>query len=151
MAKLPKTLIEGSLTTINDENEKENKKKRKRYNFNNGEVNKECKNLEKQRRASKQGSCEIENNDLKISKISWTGNEKRKWDKRFVCLFCSKAFTQLPKHWYRKHSNEVEVARILSLEKNSSQRNILIADLQNKAVFKQNTQVITGGEGEIVT
>lgn len=87
---------------------------------------------------------------LPIATIAKTNDNKRKWDKRFFCLFCKKMFTKLPRHLYTKHSEEPEVSRIMLLNKHSTERKKLIQQLQNCGSFIRNTTAIKEGQGVIV-
>lgn len=77
-------------------------------------------------------------------------NSKRKWNKFFFCTFCHKQFSKLPRHWYKKHASETEIAKILSFDKKSKNRKILILELQNRGTYAHNLNIFRTGKGQLI-
>lgn len=86
---------------------------------------------------------------------------KRKWDKRFPCLFCEKMYPKLPRHYQSRHRNESQVRRLKCLEKNPGHseeikkqnalmRRELIEELRKKGTHWHNMKVLKKKEGELI-
>ncbi|CAH1106923.1 unnamed protein product [Psylliodes chrysocephalus] len=89
--------------------------------------------------------------DMPILAIAATDNsQKRKWNKNFFCIFCKKQFAKLPRHFYNCHADELEIAKIQALDKNSIERKKMLQSLQNQGAFVMNKDTIIKGEGTIV-
>lgn len=65
-------------------------------------------------------------------------SNKRIWDKKDVCIFCEEAVTNFVRHLNRKHSEEIEVAKLLSYKKGSQERKQHIDQLRKKGNFFNN-------------
>lgn len=65
-------------------------------------------------------------------------SNKRKWDRKDVCIFCEVAVTNFTRHLLRNHSEELEVAKYLSLKKGTKERKILADQLRKKGNFFNN-------------
>ncbi|XP_063226925.1 uncharacterized protein LOC134533339 isoform X1 [Bacillus rossius redtenbacheri] len=81
--------------------------------------------------------------------VSNTEN-KRKWDKKFFCVYCKTMQAKLPRHLERKHASEIEVAQILSLAKNTAERKDKISALRALGLFQHNTGVFKTGAGVLI-
>lgn len=92
---------------------------------------------------------ETETGSVSIKRTSNT-KEKRKWDRKNVCLYCSEPKAKLPRHFVEKHSNELLVAKFSSLPKRSKDRKILLAEMTNKGNFIHNSKVLESGRGVII-
>lgn len=75
-----------------------------------------------------------------VATVKEKKGSKRRWNKTFLCIFCNKTFAKLPRHWYKMHPEQLEIAKIQSLDVKSIERTKLIAKLQNKGTFKKMLQ-----------
>lgn len=85
-----------------------------------------------------------------VATISKSQDNKRKWDKKFYCMFCKNLYSKLPRHLYRAHSEEWEIAKVLSLDKGSAERKKILQQVQNRGTFLWNSNIIKEGEGSIM-
>lgn len=75
---------------------------------------------------------------------------KRIRDKDHSCYFCQKLLRNLARHFERAHSNETEVARILSMPKNSKRRRDAFNALTRNGDFYHNCDVLLLRKGELI-
>ena len=75
---------------------------------------------------------------------------KRKWDKKQYCVYSSKCFSKLPRHFEQKHANEIEVAEAISLPLKSIKRKLIWEKLCREGNYDHNTLVLNTKRGEIV-
>lgn len=78
-------------------------------------------------------------------------NGKRCWDKRHFCIYCTKPFAQLPKHWQRKHKTEPEIKKAMSYKKGSEARKLIFLKLRNRGDYLHNFKTYREKKGMIVT
>ena len=89
------------------------------------------------------------------------GNGKRKWDKKFPCLFCGRLDPKLPRHYRLKHKSEPQVKQLISLDEvkgddedsKASKKKMkfsLIDQLKKKGTHVHNMAVLSKGKGELV-
>lgn len=90
-----------------------------------------------------------ENESVVVAKTSNDGLV-RKWDKKQACLYCSKLCAKLPRHLIAKHSNETEVAKLMSFPIGSEERKLRLEELKKKGNFLHNTNVLKSGSGIII-
>ncbi|TRY65184.1 hypothetical protein DNTS_009422, partial [Danionella cerebrum] len=77
--------------------------------------------------------------------------EKRKWDKRHYCVYCTKPQSKMARHLIRKHNDEKEVALAICLPPKSKKRKEMFEQLRRKGNYFHNLKVLQSGRGEIVT
>ena len=65
-----------------------------------------------------------------------------RWDKKHCCVFCSKYYSKLARHFEQKHADEHDVAYALSLPKKSTKRMTKWQELRNKGDFYHNQTVL---------
>ena len=87
---------------------------------------------------------------VKVSVQQSCNINKRVWDKKHYCLYCSKAVAKLPRHLEQVHEDEIEVSVALAFPKKSKERKEKLDELRNKGNFAHNTEVLRKGEGTIV-
>lgn len=75
---------------------------------------------------------------------------KRIRNKDHSCYFCHKLLRNLARHFERAHSNETEVARILSMPKNSKRRREAFNALTRNGDFYHNCDVLLLKKGELI-
>lgn len=75
---------------------------------------------------------------------------KRLRDKRHSCYFCHKTFINIGKHLASQHSNELEVAKILALDKKSPERTDGFLKLQKVGDFYHNVDVVSLKKGDLI-
>ncbi|KAJ8312517.1 hypothetical protein KUTeg_009890 [Tegillarca granosa] len=73
--------------------------------------------------------------------VSQNEDHKRVWDCRNAYLFCDALQTNLNRHLFRKHKNEVEVVKIVSYPKNLLERKNLLEKLRHLGNFYHNAKV----------
>ncbi|XP_069108874.1 uncharacterized protein [Argopecten irradians] len=78
---------------------------------------------------------------------SQNGPEKRIWDKQNSCLYCEQLQTNLRRHLFRKHSGEMDIAKILSKPSKSKERANGLEKIRNLGNFYHNAKVRELGEG----
>ena len=74
---------------------------------------------------------------------------KRSYDKRDYCLFCSKPYSRVTKHWDSIHGKEPELLEIRN-ERHEPTKEWLVIFLRNKGNHMHNCSVIKEGKGELV-
>ena len=82
--------------------------------------------------------------------LSSNTEHKRKWDKKQYCVYCSKCFGKLPRHFQQKHANEIEVAEAISLPLKSVRRRLIWEKLRREGNYNHNSLVLETKRGEIV-
>ncbi|XP_058471537.1 uncharacterized protein LOC131444863 isoform X2 [Solea solea] len=76
--------------------------------------------------------------------------ERRVYDKRNYCLYCSKPTSKISRHLQTVHHNKPEVAKALYYPKDSKERRVRLAILRNRGNFTHNTDVVRKGTGHLV-
>ncbi|KTF92489.1 hypothetical protein cypCar_00049226, partial [Cyprinus carpio] len=74
----------------------------------------------------------------------------RRYNKKHHCLYCGQVVQKMSRHLSRRHSDVVEVAKALSLPKNSKERRRQLDFLRNKGNFEHNTQVLESRKGKLI-
>ncbi|KAJ8943299.1 hypothetical protein NQ314_009788 [Rhamnusium bicolor] len=87
---------------------------------------------------------------IKINCAKKTSGGKRIRNKDHSCYFCHKLLRNLARHFERAHSNETEVARILSMPKNSKRRREAFNALTRNGDFYHNCDVLLLKKGELI-
>lgn len=77
-------------------------------------------------------------------------NGRRVRDKVHSCYFCMKTFLNMSRHFEQVHSNEMEVAKILAMEKSSKQRKDAFATIIRAGDFNYNSEVLANKEGALI-
>ncbi|XP_014020241.2 uncharacterized protein isoform X2 [Salmo salar] len=88
---------------------------------------------------------------MTVSTCSTTDDGKRKWDKKYFCLYCNEPHHKIARHLERMHAEEAAVAHAVSFPKLSKIRSLLLDQLRNKGNYLHNLEVLQSGDGEIVT
>lgn len=73
--------------------------------------------------------------------------EKRVYDRRNYCLFCSKSVSKMSRHLERIHSDKTEVAAAFQYPQNSKERQKIWYRLINQGNFAHNKNVLKTGKG----
>ncbi|KAK4885661.1 hypothetical protein RN001_001932 [Aquatica leii] len=87
---------------------------------------------------------------VQINCAKKTSNGKRIRNKDHSCYFCHKLLRNLARHFERAHSNKTEVARILSMPKNSKRRREAFNALTRNGDFYHNCDVLLLKKGELI-
>lgn len=111
---------------------------------------------EKQRTSSVQiEPCSSKEITLKIVQRKGDGQIKR--NKGHSCLFCQKVMINLPRHFERVHGEEMEVAKILAIDKlaennkkRKSPRRDSFVNLARVGDYYHNCEVIAKERGELI-
>ena len=87
-----------------------------------------------------------------FKQVARTNNaSKRVWDRKNACYFCERMVQKLARHLERRHRCELEVQRILAMEKGSKKRHSAFQEMKNKGNFVHNMKVRSGSkEGELM-
>lgn len=96
-------------------------------------------------------TSDSENNDaIIIGQSKKSALNKRVYDKRHACVVCHDRFLKMARHLENKHSNNLEVARILAKPKNSAERRQGFLELQRCGDFQHNVEVLASKKGELI-
>ena len=76
---------------------------------------------------------------------------QKKYDKRHACVYCSKLLIKIARHLERSHKNEPEIIKLSKVDKNSPERQDILAGLRNRGDFKHNSDVIKKCDGMVIT
>lgn len=87
---------------------------------------------------------------VKINCAKKSSGGKRIRNKDHSCYFCHKLLRNLARHFERAHSNETEVARILSMPINSKKRREAFNALTRNGDFYHNCDVLLLEKGELI-
>ncbi|XP_030000159.1 uncharacterized protein LOC115426292 isoform X2 [Sphaeramia orbicularis] len=96
----------------------------------------------KKRRTMNQRRCSA----LVLPCIS-SKKQKRVYDKKNYCVFCSKPVIKMARHLETVHSDQAEVAAAFQYPKNSKERLKIWNRLKNKGNFAHNKDVLRTGKG----
>ena len=100
-------------------------------------------------------SAEEDSNSLTLGKkiqVQISGKATGvKVQKRHACVYCGALNTKLSRHLTNKHAEEVEVAKILNLKKDSVERKNAWMALTRKGNFAHNQNVKEKGYGVLIT
>lgn len=69
-----------------------------------------------------------DNGTVKTSTTNLHGKLKR--DKRENCMYCEQNVTNFSRHLIRRHDNEIDVVKVMSLKKNSVERKYLLEKIR---------------------
>jgi len=81
--------------------------------------------------------------------ISTTNNAdgKRKYDKRFYCVFCELPQSHIVRHWETKHKDQLRVIELS--KKSAASRRSAITKLRTAGNHIHNTKVLSSGVGDL--
>jgi len=84
--------------------------------------------------------------------VATTNNShnRRKWDKQYYCLFCSKPVSKLPRHLERCHHDTTEVAHLMTLPLKSKRRRLLLKKLLYRGNYLHNCEVLRAKAGKLI-
>jgi hypothetical protein len=85
-----------------------------------------------------------------IVQLPSINGDGRRMQKVHACVYCNGKYPKLPRHFEQKHSSEIEVARILNMQKGSSERKLALAVLSKKGDFHHNYSVLEKGCGVLI-
>ncbi|XP_072182362.1 uncharacterized protein [Diadema setosum] len=74
---------------------------------------------------------------------------RRKWDKKYICLYCEKPVTKLPRHLVKVHYNEAAVIDFVH-EKDQTTKEAKLAKLRNLGNHRHNMDVLQKGKGSLM-
>lgn len=87
------------------------------------------------------------NTGIFITKVC--AKEKRSYDKKLACFFCSKIYRhRIVEHLVGQHSKEQQVSE--ALMQTGIRRKISFESIKNLGNFKHNSEVLVAGEGELI-
>ena len=95
-------------------------------------------------------AVEHENENVITVQINSNTQEKRKWDKKYLCIYCHKYYSKLPRHVLVAHKDETEIIKINDLKKGSKERSKALDVIRSKGLFLHNREVHKAGVGEII-
>jgi hypothetical protein len=84
---------------------------------------------------------------LAVTSTSNIGRRRMR-DKKFSCIYCSAKVSQLPRHLYSVHSDEVEVAQLLATS-HASKKEALLTKLRNIGDHKNNLNSVVDRSGSL--
>ncbi|KAM4593212.1 uncharacterized protein PAE49_006138 isoform 4-T4 [Odontesthes bonariensis] len=94
-------------------------------------------------------SPEKDKGSIEVPRTTST-QERRVYDKRSYCLYCSKPTAKISRHLQTVHRNKPDVAKALFYPQNSKERRVRLAVLRNRGNFSHNTDVVREGRGDLV-
>ncbi|XP_028249004.1 uncharacterized protein phf11 isoform X2 [Parambassis ranga] len=74
----------------------------------------------------------------------------RSYDKKHYCFYCGRQVQKMSRHLIRKHCDKAEVAKALSLPKNSKERRLQLDYIRNKGNFEHNIEVLESHRGKMI-
>ena len=72
------------------------------------------------------------------------------WDKKNCCVYCTRCYPKLARHFEQKHADELDVACALSLPKGNKERKRKWEELRNKGNFHHNQKVLKDESGDLL-
>ncbi|ESO90443.1 hypothetical protein LOTGIDRAFT_164025 [Lottia gigantea] len=78
-------------------------------------------------------------------------SEGKRNSKQNYCLFCSKSFSKMARHFEAMHSKEIDVQRALSFPKNAKERRVQFKNIINRGNYLHNKTTLEDGHGQIIT
>lgn len=107
---------------------------------------KECK-LARKKETDYNLAC---SSSIKVVEVRKNNFNKMIRDKRYSCYYCQKMVGQIAKHLEKKHSNEIEVSKILAMPKNSKKRRDEFSKILKVGNYYHNCEVLTLKEGSLI-
>ncbi|XP_048032130.1 uncharacterized protein LOC125267237 isoform X1 [Megalobrama amblycephala] len=95
-------------------------------------------------------SVPLEEPSVYVNEVLKKEDGSRRYNKKHHCLFCSQVVQKMSRHLSRKHSDVVEVAKALSLPKNSKERRLQLDYIRNKGNFEHNVEVLESRKGQLI-
>ncbi|CAM4652766.1 unnamed protein product [Leuciscus chuanchicus] len=74
----------------------------------------------------------------------------RSYNKKHFCFYCRKFVQKMSRHLWRKHQDELDVAKAFSLPKNSKERKLQLDYIRNKGNFEHNSHVLETQKGKLI-
>ncbi|XP_051810681.1 uncharacterized protein LOC127535832 [Acanthochromis polyacanthus] len=74
----------------------------------------------------------------------------RRYNKKHHCYYCGQVVQKMSRHLLRRHQDKVEVAKVLSLPKNSKERRQQLDYIRNKGNFEHNVEVLENKKGKLI-
>lgn len=94
-------------------------------------------------------SPEKDKSSIEVPRTTNT-QERRVYDKRNYCLYCSKPKAKISQHLQTVHRNKPDVAKALFYQHNSKEWQVRLAILRNRGNFSHNSDVVRKGKGDLV-
>ncbi len=85
-----------------------------------------------------------------IDSVPSSSQERKTYNKKQYCLYCSKPYSKMARHLEFVHRNEVEVAKAVAFPKHSKERQVQLNLLRKRGNFAHNTDVVRQGRGEMI-
>ncbi|XP_052474111.1 uncharacterized protein LOC128030478 [Carassius gibelio] len=76
--------------------------------------------------------------------------ERKTYNKKQYCLYCSKPYSKMARHLEFVHRNEVGVVKAVAFPKHSKERRVQLNLLRKRGNFAHNTDVVRQGHGEMI-
>jgi len=77
-------------------------------------------------------------------------NNSRRSEKLHSCIYCSKMYARISRHYTQVHSQEMDIAKILALSKKSKERKGMWTKIVNKGNFNHNIEVMKNQQGVVI-
>ncbi|XP_052456360.1 uncharacterized protein LOC128016052 isoform X26 [Carassius gibelio] len=74
----------------------------------------------------------------------------RSYNKKHFCFYCRKFVQKMSRHLWRKHQDELDVAKAFSFPKNSKERKLQLDYIRNKGNFEHNSHVLETQKGKLI-
>lgn len=85
-----------------------------------------------------------------IESVPSSRQERKTYNKKQYCLYCSKPYSKMARHLEFVHHNEIEVAKAVAFPKHSKERRVQLNLLRKRGNFAHNTDVVRQGRGEMI-
>ncbi len=85
-----------------------------------------------------------------IESVPSSRQERKTYNKKQYCLYCSKPYSKMARHLEFVHHNEIEVAKAVVFPKHSKERRVQLNLLRKRGNFAHNTDVVRQGRGEMI-
>ncbi|KAF5274676.1 hypothetical protein FQR65_LT16906 [Abscondita terminalis] len=93
---------------------------------------------------------DVDTNSVVIQNAEKNNFGKRIRNKRHACYFCHKLLQNMSRHFETKHFQEIEVAKVLAISKNSKKRRDAFGELIEAGDFYHNCEVLASKTGELI-
>lgn len=93
-------------------------------------------------------NCNYVLEEEKVTVMQTNNKNQRIWDKRFYCLYCKKPQAKIARHLKSQHSNELDVAEMLS--KHGKEKELKLLKLRNQGNHQHNCDVLRSGNGILI-
>ncbi|XP_059215616.1 uncharacterized protein LOC131993639 [Centropristis striata] len=96
------------------------------------------------------GQTCIDEHDVFVNPAMKKEDGSRLYNKKHHCFYCKKIVQKMSKHLLRMHSDEIDVSKAFSFQKNSKERRLHLDLIRNKGNFEHNRDVLESQKGKLI-